>query len=46
MINTLLPSPTTSLSKVISTDGIVAANEVQRVMDSINDRTLLKRGQY
>ena len=46
-VNTLLQSPTGSLSKVISKDGIVAANkEVQRMMDSINDGTLLKRGPY
>jgi len=42
-----LPSPSGSLSKAISTGGIVAANkEVQRVMESINDGTQLKRGPY
>ena len=36
-----------SLSKAISTDGIVTANkEVQCMMDSINDGTQLKRGPY
>ena len=35
------------LDWAISTDGIVAANkEVQHMMDSINDGTLLKRGPY
>lgn len=46
-VKTPLPSPTGSLSSAISSGGIVAANkEVQRVMDTINDGTLLKRGPY
>ena len=43
-VKTPLPSPTGSLSKAISTGGIVAANmEVQCVMDSNSDGTLLIR---
>ena len=46
-VKTPLLLPTGSLSSVISSGGIVAANkEVQRVMDTINDGTLLKRGPY
>ena len=46
-VKTPLPSPSGSLFKVISTGGIVATNkEVQRVMGSINDGTMLKRGPY
>ena len=46
-VKTPLPSPTGSLSRAISSGGIVAANkEVQHVVESINDGTLLKRGPY
>ena len=42
-----LPLPTGSLSSAISLGRIVVANkEVQHVMDTINDGTLLKRGPY
>ena len=44
-VKTTLSSPTGNLSKAIISGGIVAANKkVQRVMDTINDGTLLKRG--
>ena len=46
-VKTPLPSPTGSLFCVISSSGIVTTNkEVQPVVDSINDGTLLKRGPY
>jgi len=42
-----LPSPSGNLSRTISSGGIVAANkEVQRVIDSGTDGTVLKRGPY
>ena len=42
-VKTALPSHTDSLSKAITSGGIVAANkEVQRMMDAINDGTPLK----
>jgi len=46
-LKTLLPSPSGSLSKAISTVGIVASNKkVQQVMGSINDGTMLKKDSY
>ena len=46
-VKTPLPSPTGSLSSAISSGGIVAANkEVQRMVETISDGTLLKRGPY
>jgi len=42
-----LPSPSGSLSRTISSGGIVAANkEVQHVIDSSMDGTVLKKGPY
>ena len=44
-VKTALPSLTGSSSKAITSGEIVAVNkEVQRVMDTYNDRTLLKEG--
>ena len=46
-VRTPLPSHTGSLSSAISPGGTVAANkEVQHVVETINDGTLLKRGPY
>ena len=46
-VKTPLPSPTGNLYSAISSGGIVTANkEVQRVVETINDGTLLKRGPY
>ena len=42
-VKTPLPSPSGSLSRTISSGGIIAANkEVQRMMDSGTDGTVLK----
>ena len=46
-VKTPLPSLTGSLSSAIPSGGTVATNkEVQCVVETINDRTLLKRGTY
>ena len=46
-VKTLLPSPSGSLSGIISTSGIVLANkEVQKVIKESEDGMLHKRGPY